>query len=768
MSQETAEARGRVMMRPWRVGLLVDVMSIDEVRTAIARLSSVWGGIYMPILDVNASAGELDRLARQYDVDALVADVVDGPVDELLRTSGLNWPFRGPWGPFSEEGPLRKGLLPVRALLSPSTYLVQPTWGQEHDADLALAAIWGLPDELGLPLADGPAASGARTVPVTDLLTARTGDSIIGILAATKAHTKVQPRVYLDGYAGIWVIPPNNPRAVVEFWNMRLYGTRVVGVPASHADQSIDFLLSGPLPGYDDHRGNTELEERCLRVWGLDDASSSVAHAIGEAAQREGLAIRSQERADVPRYAFQGLRTRFTQSIRVDFRPDARWVDIPLPNLAIEVEPDSFARGVIAADVEWHSVVGQDPRMTVRPPPFPQIASLLKRTASTDNVDHARATSVGVALGVDAGRDLLRVPFAFSQEAIRLLFNDDKLTASQSDVGRFQTRAAQKFGGPFAGVFTQPGVREAITIAAGKRNGVALPHLRHAVSHGAGEWPDPLFGPTLTAKEYGSQLVNDLLHSGVFVPTLRVHCSFCRVEVYVEADALSATMTCEFCGQPFSLALSHSLAKPDWRYRLAAHLGPDQITALLPALAAASFLSQLRHLEEPPLTHVLGLELSDGDRTIEVDLAAFVPDYDWALVLAEVKTGNRLLPNDLDNLEFLRGKLASAGVRCLLMFATLKKLLTSDEKFALRAMVERAPMVCLSRGQTVPNLPLVLTGPDLSHPPGNENHPWRWDNPSHSGLFGTALTSCRRNLGLHSYSVEQNADSDRILYRWED
>lgn len=98
MAQEMAEAQGRVVVRPWRVGLLVDATS-PAVRAAIANLSCVWGGMYMPILDVNSPVEELLRLGRRYDVDSLHSDVADETVSELLAKPGWSWRGRGPWGP---------------------------------------------------------------------------------------------------------------------------------------------------------------------------------------------------------------------------------------------------------------------------------------------------------------------------------------------------------------------------------------------------------------------------------------------------------------------------------------------------------------------------------------------------------------------------------------------------------------------------------------------------------------------------------------------
>jgi hypothetical protein len=94
-----AEARGRVSIRPWRVGVLADTSSADAVREAIANLSCVWGGRYMPILDVSAPSEQLEQLGRQYDVDSLYADARDGPLGDLLRKPGWTWRGGGSWGP---------------------------------------------------------------------------------------------------------------------------------------------------------------------------------------------------------------------------------------------------------------------------------------------------------------------------------------------------------------------------------------------------------------------------------------------------------------------------------------------------------------------------------------------------------------------------------------------------------------------------------------------------------------------------------------------
>jgi hypothetical protein len=417
--------------------------------------------------------------------------------------------------------------------------------------------------------------------------------------------------------------------------------------------------------------------------------------------------------------------------------------------------------------VELREIRGQDPRFTAQIPPYRRHAALLQDRYGVHGADHVRSRYDGVVFGLDATSEHLRFPFLYCQDVLGLLFDSKAAKISQSDVGKFQTRAAERFGGPYSGTFNQTGVRAAVTLAAGKAAGISLPHLRNSVEKNRGNWPHPVMDSDMTPQEYATRAVNHLFHSGLFVPTLRVHCSHCRVDSYVSVEGLGPSMMCEFCGQTYNLALSHSLALPEWRYRLAAHLRADQIEALLPALATTSVLQQLRHTEgSPPL--VLGFEITLEGRKVEADIATYLAEREWLAVLGEVKTANRIDAKDIANLEFLRTKLTEKNVRSLLIFATLKAELSPEERQDLRALVERSTMIRTSSGQNSPSLPLVLTGPDLSHTSWDKDHPWRWEKRSQNGIFDTALISCERNLGLTSYTYNEDLDGAGFHFMWTD
>jgi hypothetical protein len=763
MAPDMAEARGRVMMRPWRVGVVIDTASAVEVRAAIANLSSVWGGVSMPILDKKTPVGELEVAGRLFDVDSLYADEAEGPLAVLLSKPGWTWRGRAQFGPFGgdEDEGFQTGLLKIRALLGTSAKFVVPGWDVGDPSDLGLAAIWGLEDRLGMT---------HSTIPLDAVCRGGAPDGVeLGPLGATLTHVRGGRTTGRGGPGGLHVLPSDRPEDIVEFWNARAYGRPVTAVPAHAEADLVRFLMSQRLPISEWSVAGSDAPERALLVQGLERASDSVAEILREVSVREGFSIRSNI-PPLPQFMFEGLDTTITRPFRVDFRPDAHWMDIDLPRVPLveDSEDNHFGRGIVAAQVELRTVQGQDPRFTTQIPPFRRHAALFQHLPFFDIVDRIRPSFDGLVLGLDASGQDVRVPFAYNVDVLRLLFDDESVKVDQSDVGKFQTRAADKFGGPFSGVFAQPGVRKAISLAAGKAGGVTLPHLREAIEKNRGSWPDAVMESQVTPRAYATRALNGLFQSGLFVPTLKIHCSHCRVETFVAADQLGSTMTCEFCGSQFNLALSHGLSQPEWRYRLAAHLRADQVEALLPALATTSMLSQVSHLGEDSAALALGLQVSVGGQLIEVDIAAYLPDPEWLAVLGEVKNSNRIDMKDVGNLELLRTKLRSKGVRCLLLFATLKEQFTIEEVSALRGVVERSEWVLTARGQRLPDLPLVLTGPDVSHHYWDKGHPWRWERQSHAGLFDTALESCKRNLGLESYSRNPASSVGELTFVWDD
>ena len=106
-------------------------------------------------------------------------------------------------------------------------------------------------------------------------------------------------------------------------------------------------------------------------------------------------------------------------------------------------------RAGIRTELKIKTCKNLDSEQTVSLPPYRQDASLLQHAAA-DGVDQVRVTDEGVALGVDADSDHVRVPFAYNQDAMRLLFDDPAVSyafsASTAPAAESGSKIAQDRG----------------------------------------------------------------------------------------------------------------------------------------------------------------------------------------------------------------------------------------------------------------------------------------------------------------------------------
>jgi hypothetical protein len=756
MVRDSAEVRGRAKVRPYRVGQLIDTSSADEVRAAIASLTEAWGGIYTPILDVNQPFENIELQARIFDVDALHLEAEAGDLVEKLRRSGWLWGGRGQFGPFASEDGLRTGVLPARAVALDHPSLLLPEWDPADTLDLFYTAVFGAsakPNPDGIDGDDTWEPDGSMRIGLGAL--ARLPDvtlDAVGAIQTTRVGISPTVRYALDSMNGLFVVRPDRIQDLVTFWNLRSFGGPIVALPAEGPEDLLSFLTRGTLPGGETRYGGSNPRvEKHLGVWGLENASDSARTAIDAMAARLQMTVLDFRRRDELHFMFPGLDTRFESSVRAEFPPTARSVMVHVPTVPLVPGVHQVMPGTVAVEIDVHDVSGLDPRFTASLPPLRRFGPLLQRSGMS-HADHVRITSEGdgVVLGVSATSDEVPIGFAYNLDAIGTLFDDKDLKVSQSDDGRFQTRAAEMLGGPFGGVMVQPGVRALIVKAARSNAGLTFQQLKAEVKRNHGAWPGRLTAFRASVDDYVDHTVNNLLFTGLFVPMLDVYCSNCRVESQVSPRDLDATIQCEFCGESFRLALSLSLSKSRWRYRLASHLGPEKVKALLPALATMSLVGQMSTRPGGTMTHAFGVDFKfAGNKHLEADIVAYLGRPDWTVVLGEVKNSNRIDANDVENLEELQRRLSDKSVRSILTFATLKDRLAPEEVAVLRALVERSTEVTTAFRRHTPRLPLVLTARELSLPWDNDEHPTRWTQAgTQDGIFATAIESCRRNLGL--------------------
>ena len=776
MARESAELRGRAKVRPFRVGQLVDFADPVAVRVAIANLSVSWGGYYTPILDVNQPFDAIELQARVFDLDSLHLEhnEDDGSCSELfdkLRSSGWLWRRLGKYGPFTAEaeGGFRTGVLPTSAIALEQPPLYIPTWSDTDPMAGFYAALFGAPQAGEEPWEP----TGSRTVGIGALLSlpGLTVDDV-GVVQASRVGLSAEPHFDVDWMNGLFVVRPNDPRDLVAFWNMRSFGRPVVAVPADGGEELMPFLTRGSVPGGTSVYGGPERRtERYLGVWQLSRASPATRAAIDAMAGRLGMVVREHRLETSRHYRFPGIDSRFKSSVRAEFPPTAEHVMVRVPSVPVTPEAHHVMPGTVAVEVDVNSVAGLDPRSVASLPPLRRFGHLQERVALGYTHDvRINADGDGVVVGVSARNDEVPVGFVNHLDAIATLLDDETVKVAQSEDGRFQTRAAQMLGGSAGHLLTQPGVRALIEKAGRSATGLPLQQLKTEILNNRGVWPDMLTAFRTSPAEYADNLVNQLLYSGLFVPMLDAHCSHCRVDMQVSPRDLDATIQCEFCGATFRLALSLALSKSRWRFRLASHLGSEKVKALLPVLATSSVLNQPSVGFGGAGPHAFGVEFRfPGNRRMEADIVTWLPYPNFAAAVAEVKNGNWIDVNDVQNLEDLQNRFDQAKVRSVLVFSSLKAVFAHEERDVLRALVERATWTSTAMGAQLPRVPLVLTSTDLSVPWDDDNHPHRWEAPGgNGGVFATAIESCRRNLGLVDVVPAPEGSATEFVCTWRD
>lgn len=419
--KSTALYRGRVSVRPWRIAVLTDTNDLDKVAHVIGQLSSIWGGLYMPILDRNLHRDVLRKVADLFEVDSVYAEDAPDELDEFLRRSHYGWRGRGRYNPFADDEGLRTGLLGANAVAA-STGIELGVWQGPTDPAIAVAAYLGKSlsnDELG---ADRPINDTTR------------------LLKLATSYVRPTPR-------GFVVLRDKNGQDVAQFWNCRSLSDATYPLTASSADFNEAVLaevanvgvFSEPSPKGARHTAPVEIP-----VWGYDDLDAGEQERLEKWARERQSRLIALPRDDALTGTwFPGFERIASNGFRFDARPTARLIPLDIPKLPLHDSVGLFP-GIVAAEIDFHEASGVDPRLTVSLPPYRRHAKLIDRQGY--GADQVRISSVGPVLGVQANLDDISVLNAYQLDVMQLLFDDDKVVVGQSDEGKFQTRAAELFG----------------------------------------------------------------------------------------------------------------------------------------------------------------------------------------------------------------------------------------------------------------------------------------------------------------------------------
>jgi hypothetical protein len=190
---------------------------------------------------------------------------------------------------------------------------------------------------------------------------------------------------------------------------------------------------------------------------------------------------------------------------------------------------------------------------------------------------------------------------------------------------------------------------------------------------------------------------------------IEVQCSKCTQRSWYSVTESDYELLCRKCNERFRLP-AHSPEEIQWSYRTVGPFGlPGRAHGIYTVLLAYRFFSVVLHV---PTTPLLSFEAEKGPDKIEADLALFLTETRFGrttseTVFAECKTYGHFKRADIDRMLALSKGFPGA----ILVFATLRKELTTAEKKLMRPLVNRGRKY---RKEDRPYNPvLILTGTEL-------------------------------------------------------
>lgn len=203
--------------------------------------------------------------------------------------------------------------------------------------------------------------------------------------------------------------------------------------------------------------------------------------------------------------------------------------------------------------------------------------------------------------------------------------------------------------------------------------------------------------------------MESLVNSRVIQPGLEIQCPTCRQHSWYSVKEADYELRCPKCLETFEFP-GQNLKKATWAYRtIGPFTLPQQAYGVYSVLLTLKFFADQLAAATTPM---LSFTAKKGTLSIEADLGLFVRKHNpqgtrTHLVFAECKTLNSFERKDAARMTLLAEQFPGA----LLVFATLRKSLTNQEKRLLRPVVNRGRR-CWKAEQPC-NPVLVLTGNEL-------------------------------------------------------
>lgn len=685
-------------LRPVRFGFVVEPGKPSTVLRAIEAATLTWGGRFCPLIPRFKRRRVWDD-GRSISPEEVMQGVIDAFEPDVLVTdnaseaAGLGYEAQRVLSIdalFKDDLAERPGL--PMCFVYEELYEREFRFQQRHPRQLiAPVPAVGVPALLhaamfgAIPSDEGRHRATLRALgAVEETVTAAT---MLHKLTATYPPLRMTVELLkypTDSGLRVLVLDPTKTSDIIDYWNIRALGRRVLPLPIGWIDAMVPTLR--------DLIARAAMRASFLRSRSVD-AQTFESAVTGVGAPPDSIVLhngmprlfpawsREADRCDAWEPTAAHSSSSFPARERIELAPPAlEWV-----------EPRFTTRPLFALSIKASMYLESEIAQTI-PSGVPGVGELFRVMSYPGAFWSTSRGFVRLTAGHD-GDLWLTLPSA--DDAMKAWFASRGFSATPSSAGRLARQMQRILPTAFdaSAVLRQPVVDVLAKAVRSPTRTVSDEELSEALGRVHRQKRKKLVEPHRER----------LLASGVLRPGMLATCSHCGQQNWYAFDALAAVVECERCVSDFELPVSRPPGRGAWGFRLRGPFaveGAGQGAYAVMAVFAA--LSRARLLEG--LTWTAGLDLEASDRTrIEADFVFCgrerVPGRNGASIIAvgEAKTGGAFGkpgatgkrsdfgPSEISKALLLAEKLPDVGF----VFATLASSFDSSETRALSSFVRK-------------------------------------------------------------------------------
>lgn len=701
--------------------MLVRENELDDLIRSAEICSLLWGGIYNPIIPMNAENNEAAiKLLQLYQVDALYPVSASVEILSFIKShSYLNTsPFTSTNGLLTEDWRTKKNELAwldslhcIEKLAGAQPKLrnfLSVSWDEKDKRAALFALQFGTyPKDLNLKYDFGAAFNTALEPQIIHIFP---NDDL-----AEKWQNKNTPinitRADIQSYGrshdGAFIGNPENFRDLVFFWNLRAAGNDISFISIDEPKRFFAYLKAHISEIDAKPNSHPNIEDRITFFYsGKDDDANSVVQLF-TTKKKKALARVQQE-------TWNGLNTKPTELVfswetaiaHIDDRNKSYSATIILPDR--KFLPSLHQRSMsqlFAARVVPLAEFGY-PGHTLKLPYKPELARDFGRKCMSAS-SRFRLGKGHFSVLISAHDNSVTVNPIAKKDIVKQVISASKAVVEDSQAGLLADRLLEKLDGvDGTRVFKIRGVRKLIDELAVEES-ITRSEATNLI------WNERQFldHETLyieqrdTEKLTPEQVFSHLLRHGFFRAGLNLQCTQCRLDSWLSLRQIDDIWVCEFCGHANNTSL-HLKHRGDWKFRKSGLLAKDNNQeGALPVLLSLLAFRRVLSSDEVYSTSLL---VQFGDRRCEVDYAILsYSDESIECVLGEAKsTGGAIDENDIKNLILIRNQLEDSGIRTYLSFSKAADKFTSTELQLFHELHrDNVPMILMTNNELEPYEP---------------------------------------------------------------